>query len=60
MIGGSDKYMATCRKCYFAPVTIPASPRVPLKTLESVENEENHEIPHKRALFENSTKEILM
>ena len=57
VIGGSDKYMATCRKCYFAKVNIPASPRIPLKAIESngVENtDENLEAPaHKRALFDN-------
>ena len=52
MIGGSDKYMATCRKCFFANVTIPASPRIPMKNIETVENGENQEPAHKRALFE--------
>ena len=52
VIGGSDKYMATCRKCFFANVTIPASPRIPLKNIETVQNGENQEPAHKRALFE--------
>lgn len=32
VIGGADKYMAVCRKCYFAPVKVAASPRPLLKT----------------------------
>merc|ERR1712060_738886 len=27
VIGGAEKYMATCRSCYMASVKIPASPR---------------------------------
>ena len=27
MIGGADKYMATCRRCYSTNVRIPSSPR---------------------------------
>ena len=27
MIGGADKYMATCRRCYNTNVRIPSSPR---------------------------------
>ena len=62
VIGGAEKYMAVCRKCYFAPVNVPASPRIPLKAMESNgANRENHnginkkidsgEPPHKKALF---------
>jgi len=60
VIGGADKYMATCRSCFFAPVVVPASPRIPLKILsetkENVPLETNSDgdiIPHKRALFDN-------
>ena len=50
--------MATCRGCFFAPITIPASPRVPLKVSDKENVTQNgHDIddsgiPHKRALFE--------
>ena len=60
MIGGADKYMATCRSCFFAPVIVPASPRVPLKKLNETKenmpngfNTDEDTIPHKRALFDN-------
>lgn len=58
VIGGADKYMAVCRKCYFSPVNVPASPRLPLKTIDHQNGQENEasdedlEVPHKRALFE--------
>ena len=53
VIGGADKYMATCRTCYFAPVTVPQSPRVPLKTMNSNIAENQEEVPPKKALFAN-------
>ena len=60
VIGGADKYMATCRSCFFAPVVVPASPRVPLKTMMNgtkensmpIETDNDDIIPHKRALFD--------
>jgi len=60
VIGGADKYMATCRSCFFAPVIVPASPRVPLKTMTDTKenvligNDNDKDIiPYKRALFDN-------
>ena len=38
MIGGADKYMATCRRCFHTNVKIPASPR---PILQSTNNKEN-------------------
>ena len=35
VIGGADMYMATCRSCFFAPGVVPASPRIPLKTMNN-------------------------
>ena len=51
VIGGADKYMAVCRSCYFAPVNIPNSPRVPLKNLDSNIAQDQEEVPPKKALF---------
>ena len=66
VIGGAEKYMATCRRCFFAPVTVPASPRVALKEITESNGKENDNsngilknndldldtvLPHKRALF---------
>lgn len=31
VIGGADKYMAACRRCFHSPVSVPTSPRAPLK-----------------------------
>ena len=39
MIGGADKYMATCRRCFNKNVTIPNSPR-PIG--ECIYNKENN------------------
>ena len=59
MIGGAEKYMAVCRRCFHSPkATIPASPRLPLKRLLA-SNEKNNltdinsgdNLP-KKALFE--------
>ena len=62
VIGGADMYMATCRSCFFAPGVVPASPRIPLKTMnngtkENVQVETNNLdkddiIPYKKALFD--------
>lgn len=50
VIGGADKYMAVCRACYYSPVTVPASPRVALKsTTRGVSEEEVS--PAKKILF---------
>ena len=38
MIGGADKYMATCRRCYNTNVKIPSSPRPTLKCPNNKEN----------------------
>ena len=38
VIGGAEKYMATCRRCYTTNVRIPSSPR-PLENVTS--NKEN-------------------
>ena len=62
VIGGADMYMATCRSCFFAPGVVPASPRIPLKTMnndtkENIQVETNNVdkddiIPYKKALFD--------
>lgn len=62
VIGGADMYMATCRSCFFAPGVVPASPRIPLKTMNNgtkeniqveTNNVDNDEIiPYKKALFD--------
>ena len=56
VIGGAEKYMAVCRRCFHSPTAnIPASPRIPLKRLASNGNEEkqqeNQSLPPKKALF---------
>merc|ERR1712141_835470 len=38
VIGGADKYMATCRNCFMASVKIPASPRATEKCNADKEN----------------------
>ena len=38
MIGGADKYMATCRRCHNTNVKIPCSPRPTLKCSNNKEN----------------------
>ena len=62
MIGGAEKYMAVCRRCFHSPTaTIPASPRVPLKRIASNDNgssnvngeAESTDLP-KKALFDDS------
>lgn len=62
VIGGADKYMAVCRSCYFAPVKVPASPRMPSKSSQDKENqlETDNPGPAKRALFdsENQLQEV--
>ena len=59
VIGGADMYMATCRSCFFAPGVVPASPRMPLKTMNNDTKENIHDnvdndeiIPYKKALFD--------
>ena len=62
-------YMATCRSCFFAPGVVPASPRIPLKTMnngtkENVQVETNNLdkddiIPYKKALFDTEQQEAI-
>lgn len=52
VIGGAEKYMAVCRKCYNSPSAVPTSPRIPLKQMNGNDLAvENGESPPKKALF---------
>lgn len=54
VIGGADKYMAVCRRCYFSPVKVAASPRVAVKT--KITHLETDEVsPAKKMLFSQET-----
>jgi len=52
VIGGADKYMAVCRRCYFSPNNVAASPRVALKQRNSGTEECSPNKVPKKALFE--------
>jgi len=52
VIGGTDKYMAVCRGCYYSQVKVAASPRVALKSRNCEENSEGVS-PVKKMLFSN-------
>jgi thymidine kinase len=58
VIGGADKYMAVCRRCYHSvPSVIPSSPRDPLKSIVSNGNhvvDEEAIISTKKALFDDA------
>jgi len=62
VIGGVEKYMAVCRKCYHSPVTVAASPRLPLKHKNDESVSDIDELPAKKSLFENgvSDKETIL
>ncbi len=71
MIGGAETYMAACRRCFHSNLSVPASPRLPLKDVEVSESEKNiagdgdgkvsreeeDEPPVKKALFDQDVKE---
>ena len=64
VIGGAEKYMAVCRKCYLSPAAVPSSPRVPLKALNNgevgsngVDVDEEEVSPPKKALFSKEDQE---
>ncbi len=58
VIGGADKYMAACRRCFNSSSSVPASPRMPLKLVDTngeckkKEEEEEEDPPVKKALFD--------
>jgi len=53
VIGGADKYLATCRTCFFKDGLVPASPRQPLKDVNGQKDDQNeNSSPSKRALFQ--------
>ena len=59
VIGGAEKYMSVCRKCYRSNVNIPASPRPQLENNINVANkvalngvQSEDLVPIKKALFE--------
>lgn len=57
VIGGSDKYIATCRKCYFLPSPQKQSPdHLPLKAIQ--ENGEG-EIAHKRRFMDKENYRVM-
>ncbi len=57
VIGGAEKYMAVCRRCYHAPAAVePASPRDPLKQVS--ENGVGAVSPPKKALFDKENAAI--
>lgn len=51
VIGGADKYMAVCRRCYYSPVRVAASPRVALKTANKERLGADEVSPAKKMLF---------
>jgi len=53
VIGGAEKYMAVCRKCYHSSVTIAASPRPAMKHKNSDVVNGADELPVKKSLFVN-------
>jgi len=55
VIGGADKYMAVCRRCYFSPVKVAASPRIAVKTKQREAVEEVGVSPAKKMLFSQET-----
>ena len=70
MIGGADKYMATCRRCHNTNVKIPSSPRPTLKCANNKENslslsntvdnksELGNKSPKRRAYENNGSEEV--
>lgn len=54
VIGGADKYMAVCRKCYLSPCQIATSPREHLKTQQEMDAP-----PPKKMLFSPGAAEKL-
>jgi len=54
LIGGTDKYMAVCRRCYYSKVKVPASPRDGLKSLDLTNSLEEGS-PVKKMLFDSSS-----
>jgi len=58
VIGGADKYMAVCRRCYFSPNNVAASPRVALKQRNSCPEECSPNKVPKKALFEEKENQI--
>jgi len=49
VIGGADKYMAVCRRCYHSPGAVVAvSPRIPLKHRNSETIDDDSHVPAKK------------
>jgi len=57
VIGGADKYMAVCRRCFHSPgAVVAASPRIPLKHKSSDSLDDDSNVPAKK-LFVNGLAE---